>query len=122
MRKSRLVGGSWKIGGKRGLPGDLSGKRFVDRNVIDLKRPAHILVESDARVAIVGERLLFGALGGGERLLVRDHLENRGCTQGVFFLVGVERLPLQNTRFDGRIVAHSGLPQSDDGVLYVDAN
>ena len=50
---------------------------LLDGNVIGFKRSAHRLIERDARVAVVGQRLHLGAVGAGQVLLVENQSGRR---------------------------------------------
>lgn len=67
----------------------------------------------------VGHGLHLRAAGGSEIALVLHDLERRGRAELVLSLVGAERLLLEDSGLDGRVVAGAGLLKADYRVLHV---
>ena len=95
---------------------------LVEGDVIHFERSAQRLVKADVGMAVVGQGLYFRAIRAGEVLLIQHNLIGGGGAQSVAFLVGVERLLLEVASLHCGVVSRAGLPQSDDGILYVHPN
>ena len=103
-------------------PGNGPGQSFIEGNVVGFQRPAQSLIEPNAGVAIVGQRLHLRAFRARDVLLIQHHLVSGGRSQGQSFLVGIESLLLQGAGLDGGGISRARLLQSDHRVLHVDAN
>ena len=97
----------------------MSRNRFLHANVVYFQGLSNCLVKGDFGVRVIGHRLYFRALVGGEILLGLNHQADVGNAEAELILLGFQALFGKLPGRNGSFIAGTSLLQSDHGHLHV---